>query len=242
MARIIVFEFDDWRTSGRIGATLRDHGFRLEVRRPDRDGADAVPVDLDNVGGVVVMGGAQNLDENHPWITPLSEFVRAAHERTLPVLGVCLGAQVVGQALGGRVARAETPEAGFEPVTLTVPGQTDTLLAGTPWTVRRLCIHAYEVADLPPGATLLASSAACKNHIFRMGLRTLAMQSHPEVVRDALPKWAEASKDLLARVGRTPEDLLHQAEDAYEMFARANDRLCVNLATFAFPFDRLLAV
>ncbi|MEL7474321.1 MAG: type 1 glutamine amidotransferase [Planctomycetota bacterium] len=242
MAHITVFEFDDWRTSGRIGATLRDHGFRLDVRRPDRDGVDAVPGDLDNIGGLLVMGGAQNVDEGHAWLSPLGELIRGAHERELPVIGVCLGAQIIAQALGGSVAKADTPEGGFEPVTINTTGQVDTMLAGVPWTTPQLCFHAYEVTELPAGATSLASSASCKHHIFRAGIRTLGLQSHPEVVQDDLHTWAHNHAEFLRGMGKSPEDVLREGEAHFHRFARAADRLCVNLANFVFPFDRLLAV
>jgi GMP synthase (glutamine-hydrolysing) len=250
---ITVLQHDRAETPGRLGATLRDHGFKLDIRHLYEGGRGAtndpkhgVPPDLDNVHGVVVMGGAQNITQtdidSKPWMKPEIEFVRAAHEAELPVIGVCAGAQLIAHALGGEVKQMERPFAGFTPVNLTVPGQTDTLMAGVPWTSPQFSIHAWEVTKLPEGATLLGSSEHCQNQVWRAGIRTVAFQYHFECDRPLVEGILGASPGLLAKTGRSAADVLAEADKHYQMYARVGSRQCVNLATFLFPMlDKLSA-
>jgi len=119
---IIVFQHDDRNAAGRLGLTLRDHGFKLDIRRLHR--GDAVPPDFDEVEGVLSLGGKPNVDDPrdmHPWMDAELAFLREAHARALPVVGICLGHQLIAAALGGEVAKADKPEAGFVRVRLTPP-------------------------------------------------------------------------------------------------------------------------
>ena len=241
MARIVILQHNDHAHAGRLGRSLRDHGFRTDIRRPDLDPA-AVPGDLDDLHGLVVLGGAQNVDEGHDFLAREQTLIRSMHQANRPVVGICLGAQQVALALGGHVKPMGTPEVWLIPVHLTVPGQTETMLAGIPWSCPQLHSHGYEVSQLPPGATLLGSSAACKVQAFRAGLRTFAFQYHFEcdipMTRDMFARSAK----LAERAGVTRAELDAQLDRHAEMFDRAADRLCTNLATFTFTFQELLAV
>ena len=238
--RILVFQHHDIEHPGRLGSTLRDHGHRLDIRRPDT--GDALPPDLDDVHAIVVMGGPQNVDDGHAWLGREMELVRDAHERELPVVGICLGAQLVARALGGEVASMDRPEWGFGEVEITVEGQTETMLAGIPWRHRQFHCHAQEVSELPPGAVLLASSDECRNQAFKVGLRTFAFQFHFECDREMVGAFCRLYADGLSAAGLTTEQVEAQADAAFDDYARIGSRMSVNLATYAFPFERLLAV
>lgn len=240
MATIIVFQHGEHEGPGRLGATLRDHGFRLDIRRPDRDGPGAIPVDLDNVHGVISLGGAQNVGDPLPWLEAEMAFLKAAHERDLPITGICLGAQLLAAALGGAVEQMPTPEWGMAEVSLTVPGQTETILAGIPWNCPQFHAHAYTVTELPSGATLLASSAMAKVQAFRCGLRSFGFQYHFEYDRPMIESLAQRS-EVMVRAGLSRETLTRQLDADYARFARSADRLSLNIAIYAFPFDRLLS-
>jgi GMP synthase (glutamine-hydrolysing) len=240
--RVLVLQHHDVEHPGRLGSTLRDHAFRLDVRRPDRDPDHAFPPDLDDVHALVLMGGPQNVGDGLPWIDRECELVKDAHDADIPVVGVCLGAQIVARALGGEVGPMPTPECGFADVSLTVDAQTDAMMAGIAWRHPQFHFHAQEVTRLPSGATLLASSDRCRNQAFKIGLRTFAFQYHFECDRAMIDEFCRQSPDLLAAAGTGPEDAVRQTERHYETYARLANRLCVNLATYAFPFKRLLAV
>jgi len=239
--RILVFQHHDVEHPGRLGATLRDHGYKLDIRRPDRD-ADAFPPDLDNVHALLVMGGPQDVGDDLPWIEREADLVRSAHEAELPVIGICLGAQIVAHALGGTVAPMERPEWGFADVSITPAGQTETMLAGIAWRHPQFHAHGQEVSTLPPEGVCLASSAACANQAFRVGLRTYGFQFHFECDRSMIDAFCRAFPDGLEGAGLAREEIDRQVESSYDQYARLSSRLCVNLATYAFPFDRLLAV
>jgi GMP synthase-like glutamine amidotransferase len=241
MATILLFQHADLEVPGRLGATLRDHGVRPDVRRPDRDGPRAIPPDLDNIHAVIALGGPQNVADALPWMGPEMACLRAAHERNMPVIGICLGAQMLAAALGGRVDPMPAPEWGLLPVSLTTAGQTEPMLAGVPWTCPQFLTHEHMIAEAPPGAAVLARSAACPIQAFRCGLRTFGFQYHFECDRAAIEGYARREAEVMARAGFDAPTLAHQLDAKYPMFARVGDRLSLNIATFAFPFDRRIS-
>lgn len=223
--------------------TLRDHGFKLDIRRvdlPADQGGKPVPTDLDNVAGVVSMGGTQNVGDSHPWLRPEIEFLKAAHDAQLPVIGVCLGHQLLGTALGGEVGPMDAPEAGFTKVSILGPGHTDRILGGIAWDSHQFQCHAQELKGTPPGATLLASSEGCKVQAFKAGLRTYSFQYHFELDRKGIDTFAQEQSNLFAQANIDSQELSQQADRHYASFARLADRLSVNIATLAFSFDELL--
>jgi len=230
---IVVFQHEEDCRPGRLGVTLRDHGFRLDIRR--MDAGDPVPADFDDVDGVISLGGSQVVSDSHAWIPREMDFLRSAHERGLPVIGVCLGAQLLAKALGGEVGPMDKPEIGFADVTLTGAGQTDTILAGVAWKHPAFHHHRQEVKTLPPGGVILGSSAACKAQIFRIGIRTYAFQYHLEADRAIMDDLLGPGASDMHHAGLTAADFSRQAQSSLEMFSRLADRICVNIVTYLIP-------
>ncbi len=232
---IIVFQHGATIGPGRLGATLRDHGFHLDIRRLDVLGARGVPPDLDDVHAVVSLGGNQNVGERHDWMDAEAAFLRLAHARQLPVIGICLGHQLIAHALGGKVGPMDKYHVGFERVRLNPTGQIEAMLAGIVWDSMQYEDHGYEVKELPPDSTLLAGSDACKIEAVKIGLRTYGFQYHFEADHAMMERWWADSGPLLAKTGVSPGDLAAQCDRHYAMFARLADRLCLNLTTYLFP-------
>lgn len=231
---IIVFQHAAHCRPGRVGTTLRDHGFTLDIRKLDE--GDPVPTDFDDVEAVISMGGPQNVDEAHAWIKRETEFLREAHDRQLPVVGVCLGAQLLAHALGGEVGPMEgAGEIGFVDVDIHPSAHTDTLLAGIAWRAPQFHKHKYEIKQLPESAANLASSERCKVQAFRAGMRSYGFQYHFEADMDMIRAFTKDSVGELHTAGLTTEEFEKQCEEKYEMFARLADRLCINIATFLIP-------
>ncbi|TVQ31085.1 MAG: type 1 glutamine amidotransferase [Phycisphaeraceae bacterium] len=237
---IIVFQHSDIGRPGRLGTTLRDHGFRIDVRRPDWGGA--IPADLDDVEAVISLGGPQSAAESADrpdWMQAELDCLRAAHEAELPVIGVCLGAQLLAAALGGEVARMDKPELGFHPIDINPSGHTDTALTGVSWSAQHFCHHHDHVARLPDGAMALASSKKCPVQIFRAGIRSYGFQQHFEADQAIIGDLLRNTKpDDLAAAGLSESEQQVQMDAHYANFARLSNRLCVNLASFIIPAGR----
>jgi len=245
MATILVFQHSASTGPGRLGVTLRDHGFRLDIRRVDirpEQGGHPVPQDLDGYQGVICLGGPQDPDEHHPWMLDELLRIHEAHKKGIPLLGVCLGCQMMARALGGEIDELDKPEIGFQPVTLNMTGQIEAILAGIPWTTRMFCHHGYGVTALPEGAVSLADSPRVKNQIIRFGPTSYGFQPHIEADRGLVDSIFALAPDLNSAAGVTADALGAEASQYYARSAEVMDRLAVNLAALLFPTRDLITV
>ena len=240
---LIVFEHHPLETTGRLGTVLNEHGHRLRHIQLHR--GDAVPSDLDDVDGVISMGGPMNVDQTdeHAWLQPEMDYLKAAHEANLPVLGICLGAQLIAQALGGTVEAMEKPEIGFYPVKSTFFGTTDPLHLGIPWDMPMFHAHGQQVTKAPPGGTPipLSGTAACKCQAFRVGLNTYGFQYHFEWTKRMIEMIVQDDPEWYGKGEHSADDLLHGLDSEFELYRHLGDRLCRNLTTLLFPLDKRVA-
>ena len=145
------------------------------------------------------------------------------------------------RALGGQVGPREKPAVGFYTMTIPPAGQTETLMGGVAWSSPQALSCGQEIKQLPPGATLLASTANTRNVIFKAGLRTFASVAHFECDRPQLDAMWAASKSDMTAGGISPQQVEADTEKHYAAYARLSDRLCVNLANFCFPLRTKLS-
>ena len=237
----VVFEHHASEHPARLGAILRDFGHRLRVIT--LHAGDAVPPDLDDVDGIISLGGPMNVTEadQHPWMAREMDLIRQAHDAGIPLVGVCLGAQIIAAALGGNVAPMSEAEIGWHRVRLTFPGTTDPLLAGIPWNARQFHLHGQEVTDLPPGATPLAGSAACKVQAFKVGLRTYGFQYHFEWTRADIERVFQKHADWITKAGGSIDELRRGLDEHYQIYRHLGDRQINNLANLLFALEKRLA-
>lgn len=154
--------------------------------------AQGPPPELDGVGAAMVFGGAMDAwqDQAHPWLGPEKEFLRSLLARRLPVLGVCLGAQLVAEAAGARPQRAARPEIGWERVEVLPDGVSDPLIGPLAPAFEVFEWHSYE-APLPPRAVALARTPVCLQ-AFRLGdAPAWGLQFHAEVTERNLNGWLD---------------------------------------------------
>jgi GMP synthase (glutamine-hydrolysing) len=178
-----------------------------------------------DVAGLIVLGGSAGADDAEPEIADARTLLRDAVDAGLPVLGICLGAQLLGRALGGAVRRLPVPEIGFCTVRATTAGADDPLLGDFAPATRVFQFH-EDAVDLPDGATLLFTGEAVPVQAFRAGGRAWGVQFHLEVDTAIITGWcAEIGEERLADYWRTSEAaLLADAErllPAQQRLARA---------------------
>jgi GMP synthase (glutamine-hydrolysing) len=176
--------------AGVFGDAVRARGDRLVEWFP------TVGDDIPRADAVLVFGGAMHVDQEaeHPWLRVEVEALRRFLDAGTPVMGVCLGAQLLAQAAGARVGPARTPEVGWLPVELTAAASDDPLFGSVPQQFDAFQWHHYAFS-VPPGATELARSAVC-SQAFRLDGNAWGVQFHPEVTHAQVQSWLEEKDDV----------------------------------------------
>jgi GMP synthase-like glutamine amidotransferase len=146
--------------------------------------------DVTEVGGIVSLGGpmSSNDELGQPWIRPELGLLRQAFDRNLPILGICLGGQLLARALGKRVFANPVAEVGWFPLELTEAGRQDSILPSASETPTVYHYH-FETFEIPDGATCLARSAGCERQAYKLNDRTYGLQFHPEADHQLLSEW-----------------------------------------------------
>ncbi len=234
---IVILEHSPSTGAMRLAAALRDYGHRLRVI--ELHAGAAVPADLDDTDGIVATGGAYSANDNEPWMEPEMKLLAMADEVQLPVIGICLGSQVLARALGGEVGPMEGGiELGWHEVALTPAGAEDPLYAGIAWTSMQFHWHQDQVTKVPDGARVLATSQRCQTQAWACGLRTYGFQYHPEVYADTVVAWAAQHPDDLLKARITLEELTTRTAEHYPTFERLSRRLFESIALLLVPSDR----
>jgi GMP synthase (glutamine-hydrolysing) len=186
----------------------------LEWRPPSGE-----PPPLDEVEAAMVFGGAMHLDQEHqhPWLRREKELIRVLLERGIPVLGVCLGSQLLAEAAGARPRPLAAAEIGWRRIEVTEEGRTDPLIGPLAPSFEVFEWHSYE-APLPPGALALARSSACLQAFRVDGRPAWGVQFHAEATADSLRSWLggwHKSADALA-TGQDPDSIRSDSERRIE--------------------------
>jgi GMP synthase-like glutamine amidotransferase len=206
--RIHWLQHADFEDLGCIGPWLQRNGHELSGTRLWCEG---VPTIANSFDALIVMGGPMNIYEyeRHPWLRGEKALIRAAVDAGRRVLGVCLGAQLIADVLGGPVTRNAESEIGWFPLELTEAGRASPLLTGLPPRFTGFHWHGDTYA-LPPGAECLARSEACAQQAFSVGDRVLGLQFHLEVAKANAEEWFRHERPQAARYVQTPEHILAQ--------------------------------
>jgi len=198
--------------SASIGDALRARGLAERVVRAHR--GDAVPRALGDVGAraLLVMGGPMGVYEadRYPHLADEIRLIQSALKEGAPILGVCLGSQLLAAALGARVAPGPSRELGWRDVELRDAAKTDALFGGCP--PRFAPIHWHgDVFDLPQGAVALARSEQTEHQAFRAGERAWGILFHLEMRALEIEAMASAFAGDLAAAGMRADDILGDA-------------------------------
>ena len=230
--RILVLQHATTEHPGIFRRFLAEDGHDWDAVELDKGAA--LP-DIDGYDALWVMGGPMDTwqEDAHPWLAEEKAFIRVAvEERGLHYLGLCLGHQLLAEALGGAVGPAENPEVGVMDVHLTEAGASGVLFDGLPEVFPALQWHGAEVTALPPGAQVLATSPACPVQAMKWGTRAYSTQFHVEVEPDTVENWVtipEYAEALESTLGAGAAERLSADCDArMERFNEMAERLYIN--------------
>jgi GMP synthase (glutamine-hydrolysing) len=183
--RVAVFRHVPFETLGLIADVLSSTGFEYDYFDMGTSGA---PASISSYNALISMGGPMSANDDLPFLKQEMVYMREAVATGKPVLGICLGSQIIAKALGARVYRNRSKEIGWFPIRFTGAAETDPLFAGLsePETV----FHWHgETFDLPEGAEWLASSDMTHYQAFRYGSNVYGLQFHLEVTPEIVTNW-----------------------------------------------------
>ena len=208
--------------AGVFGDVVEERGHRLEEW--SLAWATPLPRPLDSYGAVLVFGGAMHADQDdrHPWLREENAFLQRLLHQHIPVLGVCLGAQLLAQAAGAPVFRADEPEVGWFDVELTDEARQDVVFSRLPRRFDAFQWHYYS-HGLPAGAVELARSERC-TQAFRLGANAWGIQFHAEVTREQVEGWIDRPDP--DDEGRIPVRLREQTAERIERWNGLGRELC----------------
>ncbi len=181
---------------------------RAHALRRTRLYAEEPLPDPESFDWLVVMGGPMGVyeEDRYPWLKDEKRFIEQAIERDVPVLGVCLGAQLIAEVLGAQVTKNPQREIGWFPVEMTQAGLQTPVFAGLPQTFTPLHWHG-DTFSLPDGAVHVARSAACENQAFVYNDKVVGLQFHLEAQPSMTEDFCRADADQLV-----PEEYVQAAE------------------------------
>jgi GMP synthase (glutamine-hydrolysing) len=217
--KVLVLLHAESEGAGTLGSFLVVRPVRVKKIR--LYGGEEIPRALDGLAAVVSMGGPMNVyeEERYPFLRQETQYLERVIRAGIPVLGICLGAQMIAKACGAAVRKAPVKEVGWDEISLTDAGRVDPLFSDLPDKFRVLQWH-EDMFEVPKGGTLLATSEACPHQAFRYA-NAYGLQFHAEVTSQMLSTWfgaAEEGPEVLKEFDVVEDDLFDLATRLYANF------------------------
>ncbi len=191
MPKLLVFQHVPHEILGTLHPILKNAGFRIRYVNFGRSNYKLPK--LANYDGLVVLGGPMNVDQTdeYPYLEPEVEAIKEFIDMNVPVLGICLGSQLIAKALGASVRKNPSKEIGWYDVSITDEGSKDPLLCGFR-SVEKVFQWHGDTFEIPPDSVRLATSSLCENQAFRYGEKVYGFQFHLEVDAPMIERWLNA--------------------------------------------------
>ena len=207
MKPVAIFRHARTEGAGFFSDFLNESGIPWQLFRVDE--AESVPVSSDSFSGLVFMGGPMSVNDDLPWIAPALDLIRDAVSKEVPVLGHCLGGQLMAKALGAKVGRNRAREIGW--------GRVEVLGDAEKWFGGMQDFDAFhwhgETFEIPQGANRILASGWCDNQAFSYGPH-LALQCHVEMNREMVSQWCENGADeIAAHLGDSVQSVAAMQQD-----------------------------
>lgn len=189
MTEILIFKHVPFEGPGTLTEPLKALGIKCREVNLYEGGA---PKNLEGCGGLIIMGGPMNVYEEteYPFLKDEDMLIKEALSKKLPMIGVCLGAQLMAKAAGARVTKGQKKEIGWYPLHLTREAAADPAFKVMPEEIEVFQWHG-DTFEIPKGAVRLASSELFPNQAFRIGENAYAFQFHIEVTEAIIKEWIE---------------------------------------------------
>ena len=209
MNRVTIFRHAAHEGPGYFADFLDRKGIGNQLIRIDCD--DPIPESLDGIAGLVFMGGPMSVNDPLPWIPKLTRLIQQAIAADVPVLGHCLGGQLMAKALGAPITRNPVKEIGWFPVTVVESAESRKWFRDLPATFVVYHWHG-ETFAIPKGATHVLASDDCANQGFTLG-KHLALQCHVEMTPQLIASWVDETDGEL-KPSRTMQSGAEMLRDA----------------------------
>ena len=201
MKPVAIFRYARSEGPGHFATFLAENGVHFSLVRLDEN--EPVPASVDSFSGLGFMGGPMSANDEYPWTQPVLSLMREAVEKEVPVIGHCLGGQMLARALGGVVTRAQVKEIGWIPVTV------EDKPAAHDWFDGTSAFDTFEwhedTFSIPPGGERILTGETCVNQAYVVDGRHLGMQCHVEVNAEMIETWCRIGiTDIDQNFGKSP--------------------------------------
>ncbi len=213
---ILVIKHIDIEGLGNIEKPLSGYD---DLRIVDLSKGGSLPTDLFDIKAIISLGGPMNVyeEDKYPFLKDEDRLLKKAIRNEIPILGICLGAQLLAKACGAKVMKAKEKEIGWYGVKFTTEGSADPLFLGLPLELKVFQWH-EDAFEIPKDGVLLASGMVCHNQAFRVGENAYGLQFHLEFTLDMIESWIvryKGNPDLSKK--EEAKDFLRNTEKQTEM-------------------------